>query len=96
MKPTSIKLLALLSGLCLSFMTFSAYAQSAQVSLSMQDASLEQVMKEVEKQTGYLLVYHDNIDLRPTGFSLVVANRFYLPHGVYHQVRRPGINLHPI
>ena len=73
MKPTSIKLLALLSGLCLSFMTFSAYAQSAQVSLSMQDASLEQVMKEVEKQTGYLLVYHDNIDLRQT-VSVEISN----------------------
>ena len=73
MKPTSINLLALLSGLCLSFMTFSAYAQSAQVSLSMQDASLEQVMKEVEKQTGYLLVYHDNIDLRQT-VSVEISN----------------------
>ena len=31
-----------------------------------------------------------------TGFSLVVANRFYLLHGVYDHFRRPGINLHPI
>ena len=52
------KLLPLLAGICLSLVTYSAYAQSAQVSLSMQDASLEQVMKEVERQTGYLLVYH--------------------------------------
>ena len=34
--------------------------------------------------------------LRSTGFSLVVANRFYLLHGVYDHFRRPGINLHPI
>ena len=58
------KLLPLLAGICLSLVTYSAYAQSAQVSLSMQDASLEQVMKEVERQTGYLLVYHENIDLQ--------------------------------
>ena len=60
------KLLTLVAGICLSLATYNAYAQSAQVSLSMQDVSLEQVMKEVERQTGYLLVYHENIDLQQT------------------------------
>ena len=54
------KLLTLVAGICLSLATYNAYAQSAQVSLSMQDVSLEQVMKEVERQTGYLLVYHED------------------------------------
>ena len=48
------KLLTLVASICLSLATYNAYAQSALVSLSMQDVSLEQVMKEVERQTGYL------------------------------------------
>ena len=46
--------------------------------------------------SGIFTVAACGVSLWPTGFSLVVANRFYLPHGVYHQVRRPGINLYPL
>ena len=68
------KLLTLVAGICLSLATYNAYAQSAQVSLSMQDVSLEQVMKEVERQTGYLLVYHENIK----GQSQLTISEYYL------------------
>ena len=56
-------LLTILFSVCLSF---AAYAQNANVSLSVKGASLEQVMKDIEKQTNYLLVYHENVDLQQT------------------------------
>ena len=56
-------LLTILFSVCLSF---TGYAQNANVSLSVKGASLEQVMKDIEKQTNYLLVYHENVDLQQT------------------------------
>ena len=59
-------LLTILFSVCLSLLTFKGYAQNANVSLSVKGASLEQVMKDIEKQTNYLLVYHENVDLQQT------------------------------
>ena len=59
-------LLTILFSVCLSLLTFKGYAQNANVSLSVKGASLEQVMEDIEKQTNYLLVYHENVDLQQT------------------------------
>ena len=59
-------LLTILFGACMSLLTSNAYAQNANVSLSVKGASLEQVMEDIEKQTNYLLVYHENVDLQQT------------------------------
>ena len=59
-------LLTVLFSVCLSFTTFNGYAQDADVSLTANGVSLEQVMKDIEKQTNYLLVYHENVDLQQT------------------------------
>ena len=97
------KLLTLVAGICLSLATYNAYAQSAQVSLSMQDVSLEQVMKEVERQTGYLLVYHENIDLQQTvsvniqNVSVTEAlNRICSGRNVSYRLSGSNISLYPM
>ena len=59
-------LLTILCCLFLSLITSTGYAQNVNVSMSVKDASLEQVMKDIEKQTNYLLVYHENVDLQQT------------------------------
>ena len=63
-------LLTILFGACMSLLTSNAYAQNANVSLSVKGASLEQVMEDIEKQTNYLLVYHENVDLQQITLEL--------------------------
>ena len=66
-------LLTILCCLCLSLISTTGYAQNVNVSLSVKGASLEQVMNDIEKQTNYLLVYHENVDLQQS-VSIEIRN----------------------
>ena len=96
-------LLGILVGICMSALTFNAQAQNVKVSLSAQDISLEQVMQEIEKQTGYLLVYHENIDLRQpvtvdiTGASVTDAlDTVCSGKGISYKISGSNVSLYPV
>lgn len=65
------KLFGFIFAISLSFNVVSAHAQSPRITFSAQDATVGQVIKEIEKQTRYVFFYNDvdvdrklNVDLR--------------------------------
>lgn len=53
------KLFGFVFAICLTFNCLSVKAQSPRITLDMPDATVGQVMKEIEKQTRYVFFYND-------------------------------------
>ena len=60
---------------CLSLGVLSAKAQTARVTLKVQNASLGQVMDEIKNQTRYLFINQDVKDLNNHKVSLNVSDK---------------------
>lgn len=50
---------------CLSLVPGISRAQDARVTIHMQHVPLERIMNEIEKQTNYLFIYNEKVDLKP-------------------------------
>lgn len=68
-------LLILLLGIYFSISPIQIYAQSAPVTINMQNSTLERVLTQIEKQTNYLIVYIDKTEAVQTPISVNVSNR---------------------
>ena len=57
-------LFTLLFAMGLSVSPWIGYAQTARVTIDLNKVPLEQVMNEIEKQTSYLFIYNEKLDLK--------------------------------
>lgn len=65
---------SLLLSVLLSIFSLSAFAQDAHVTINETNVPMEQIMKSIEKQTSYLFVIGDDVDISQK-VSVVVKNR---------------------
>ena len=66
--------------ICSTFSAWGAYAQTAKVTLQMDNVRMEQVMNEIEKQTSYFFIVNKGVDINRT-ISINVADK--LAPGLY-------------
>lgn len=59
---------------CLSCVLFTAKAQTARITLNLQNATLEQAMDKIKAQTRYLFINRDVEDLESRKVSINVSN----------------------
>ncbi len=86
---------------CLSGAVLPAEAQTARVSLDLRDASLEQAMNEIKRQTRYLFINRDVEDLNRHKVSInvsnelitTVLNRIFPPFGIDYSIDGKSIIL---
>lgn len=52
--------------ICSTFSAWGAYAQTAKVTLQMDNVRMEQVMNEIEKQTSYFFIVNKGVDINRT------------------------------
>lgn len=84
---------------CFSFVALSVKAQTVRVSLDMKDASLEQVMDEIKKQTKYLFINQDVTDIDRHKVSIKVSeqpitevlNQIFAPFKIGYRIERINI-----
>ena len=97
---------------CLCGALIPAKAQNARVSLDLRDASLEQAMNEIKRQTRYLFINRDVEDLNRHKVSInvsnelitAVLNRIFSPFGIDYSIdgksiilsRRPQPDAEPV
>lgn len=60
--------------ICSTFSAWGAYAQTAKVTLQMDNVRMEQVMNEIEKQTSYFFIVNKGVDINRT-ISINVADK---------------------
>lgn len=57
-------LFTLVFAACMLFHAAHSYAQSTQVTIRQENVPMERVMNEIEKQTGYLFLSNNDVDIR--------------------------------
>lgn len=57
-------LFTLVFAACTLFHAARSYAQTTQVTISQENVPMERVMNEIEKQTGYLFLSNNDVDIR--------------------------------
>ena len=72
--------------ICSTFSAWGAYAQTAKVTLQMDNVRMEQVMNEIEKQTSYFFIVNKGVDINRT-ISINVADK---PLGIALQAMVAG------